>query len=304
MPMNVIQDKSILPKLPSMPSNPLARGKKPPPPPPPATANNALPSPPRGRENTRPSIGHHKSSASISSASVSSRFSRNEDTSPVSPIPSARPSIGRIRASNQSMERDESPPPPLPGPRPSNGVSKDDRPRIGSYGSSYGGSGGSAVTPTPLAGLRPSALKGSNSSNDVSSVQSTLAGITNSSAGRISNTLTAPAQPSAGRSPSPNSLASIAVGKKKPPPPPPKKKFSGNNNEVWVKAIFAFEGQDHGDLSFNEGDKIRVIKKTDHVDGNLISFVTRKLLTGLDWWTGEVNGRKGQFPANYCEPTT
>jgi amphiphysin len=163
MPMNVIQDKSILPKLPSMPSNPLARGKKPPPPPPPATANNALPSPPRGRENTRPSIGHHKSSASISSASVSSRFSRNEDTSPVSPIPSARPSIGRIRASNQSMERDESPPPPLPGPRPSNGVSKDDRPRIGPYGSSYGGGGGSAVTPTPLAGLRPSELTGSNS---------------------------------------------------------------------------------------------------------------------------------------------
>ncbi|KAF8543244.1 hypothetical protein BDD12DRAFT_244376 [Trichophaea hybrida] len=284
MPMNVIQDKPVLARLPSISSNPLARGKKPPPPPPPTAAtNNILHSPTRGRENSRPGIGHQKSSTSISSASMSSRFSKNEDTSPT--LPSARPSVGRIRTSNQSVERDESPPPPLPGPRPSNGVAKKDRPRIGPYGSSYGGGG--AVTPTPLAGLRPSALKGSNSSNNVSSVQSTLAGITNPSVGKIGATLTAPT-PGAGRSTTPNSFASIAAGKKKPPPPPPKKKF-GTNNEVWVKAIFTFEGQDNGDLSFNEGDRIRVIKKTDHVD---------------DWWTGEVNGRKGQFPANYCEPTT
>ncbi|KAF2100811.1 hypothetical protein NA57DRAFT_54884 [Rhizodiscina lignyota] len=74
------------------------------------------------------------------------------------------------------------------------------------------------------------------------------------------------------------------VGKKKPPPPPPKKFQS----QTWqyVTALYDFDGQGEGDLSFREGDKIKVVKKTD---------------SEMDWWEGELKGRRGAFPANYCK---
>lgn len=75
------------------------------------------------------------------------------------------------------------------------------------------------------------------------------------------------------------------AGKKKPPPPPPKRIQSGSS-DIWVTAMYGFAGQETGDLSFSEGDKIKVIKKTDSTD---------------DWWDGELKGHRGRFPANYCE---
>ncbi len=45
--------------------------------------------------------------------------------------------------------------------------------------------------------------------------------------------------------------------KKPPPPPPPKKKL-----DEWVVALYAFTGEGGGDLSFQEGDRIRVVKRT------------------------------------------
>ncbi len=39
-------------------------------------------------------------------------------------------------------------------------------------------------------------------------------------------------------------------------------------------------------MSFREGDRIRIVKKTGSVD---------------DWWDGELRGVKGSFPANYVE---
>jgi amphiphysin len=252
LPMNAIYDNSILSKMPAMPSvrNPLAKGKPPPPPPPPEALNGSSPPPPRGRENSQPGLGRPKSMASISS-----RYSRT-DTSPPPPVPQTRPTIGSVRAvsaSYSASERDESPPPPLPGPRPtSNGLLTAERPRIGSYGSSYGGTG--SVTPTPLAGLRPTALTGAGSARSPSP-----------NASRIGRSL-APSAPSVGaRSPSP-AMAALVVGKKKPPPPPPKKKFAGPK-EVWVRALFTFDGQDRGDLSFEEGERIKVLKKTESTDG-------------------------------------
>lgn len=41
-----------------------------------------------------------------------------------------------------------------------------------------------------------------------------------------------------------------------------------------------------GDLSFREGDRIKIVKKTQ---------------TDQDWWIGELGGIKGSFPANYCK---
>ncbi|KAF8859899.1 hypothetical protein BDZ45DRAFT_347226 [Acephala macrosclerotiorum] len=75
------------------------------------------------------------------------------------------------------------------------------------------------------------------------------------------------------------------VHKKKPPPPPPKR-IGSQNSAIFAVALFAFEGQSQGDLSFREGDQIKVIKKTDSTD---------------DWWEGELRGVKGSFPANYCK---
>jgi amphiphysin len=75
------------------------------------------------------------------------------------------------------------------------------------------------------------------------------------------------------------------VAKKKPPPPPPKR-IGSQNSGLFVTALYAFEGQSQGDLSFREGDQIKIIKKTDSTD---------------DWWDGELRGRKGVFPANYCK---
>ncbi|KAI8941909.1 hypothetical protein NX059_000023 [Plenodomus lindquistii] len=91
--------------------------------------------------------------------------------------------------------------------------------------------------------------------------------------------------------PSNNSTASTpghspnpAAGKKKPPPPPPKK--IGSYQSEYVTAMYDFDSHTAGDLSFREGDRIRVLKKTE---------------SSQDWWEGEVHGMKGSFPANYCK---
>ncbi|CAD0099324.1 unnamed protein product [Aureobasidium mustum] len=75
------------------------------------------------------------------------------------------------------------------------------------------------------------------------------------------------------------------VGKKKPPPPPPKKRMASYQSE-FVTAMYEFAGQGSGDLSFREGDRIKVVKKTGSTD---------------DWWEGELNGVTGSFPANYVK---
>ncbi|OJJ02143.1 hypothetical protein ASPVEDRAFT_656491 [Aspergillus versicolor CBS 583.65] len=80
------------------------------------------------------------------------------------------------------------------------------------------------------------------------------------------------------------SLSAIA-GQKKPPPPPPKPR-SVSSNAIFVTALYDFGGQSAGDLAFQEGDRIRVVKRTDSTD---------------DWWDGELHGVRGSFPANYVE---
>lgn len=82
------------------------------------------------------------------------------------------------------------------------------------------------------------------------------------------------------------SAASSVAAKKKPPPPPPPKRFLPKQLEQFVVAQYAFTGQGVGDLSFREGDRIKIVKKTDRLD---------------DWWEGELGGVKGSFPANYCK---
>lgn len=80
-----------------------------------------------------------------------------------------------------------------------------------------------------------------------------------------------------------SSMSAQIQGKKKPPPPPPR---IPSQQHLFVTALYDFEGQGHGDLLFKEGDRIRVIKKTESTD---------------DWWQGELKGVQGAFPANYCQ---
>lgn len=93
-----------------------------------------------------------------------------------------------------------------------------------------------------------------------------------------------------GKIPSGNAVVSTpsyspnpAAGKKKPPPPPKK---IGSFQSEYVTAMYDFDSHTAGDLSFREGDRIRVVKKTE---------------SSQDWWEGEVHGVKGSFPANYCK---
>lgn len=76
-----------------------------------------------------------------------------------------------------------------------------------------------------------------------------------------------------------------AIAKKKPPPPPPKR-IGSSNPGVFAVALYEYQGQNKGDLSFKEGDQIKVLKKTESTE---------------DWWEGELRGEKGSFPANYCK---
>ncbi|XP_023650091.1 SH3 domain-containing YSC84-like protein 1 isoform X2 [Paramormyrops kingsleyae] len=51
-----------------------------------------------------------------------------------------------------------------------------------------------------------------------------------------------------------------------------------------VTAVHPFMGQQPGDLSFDVGDKITVVTKTD---------------SQFDWWEGQLQGQVGIFPANF-----
>jgi amphiphysin len=77
----------------------------------------------------------------------------------------------------------------------------------------------------------------------------------------------------------------VAAAKAKgPAPPPPKPKptrLSGNAVAETVTALYDYEAQAHGDLSFSAGEVIEIVRRTNNDN---------------EWWYGKVNGREGQFP--------
>lgn len=87
-----------------------------------------------------------------------------------------------------------------------------------------------------------------------------------------------------------SSLAAAASGKAKPPPPKPK---PGRLSQVpaveTCTALYDYEAQAAGDLSFAAGEVIEIIQRTSSEN---------------EWWTGKVSGRQGQFPGMYgsCSP--
>ncbi|CAG8465707.1 10092_t:CDS:2 [Acaulospora colombiana] len=69
---------------------------------------------------------------------------------------------------------------------------------------------------------------------------------------------------------------------KKPPPPPiaPKPKLAH-----YVIALYDYDAQAEGDLSFRKDDKIEVIERTPDVN---------------DWWKGKLKGKIGMFPVEFA----
>ncbi|KAG9314690.1 hypothetical protein JVU11DRAFT_5496 [Chiua virens] len=84
-----------------------------------------------------------------------------------------------------------------------------------------------------------------------------------------------------------NNANGIAVGTKRPPPPPPLKPKPKSEPLVeYVTALYDFDAQAEGDLSFKTGDRIEMVKKSESQE---------------DWWTGRLNGVEGVFPGNYVQ---
>lgn len=77
--------------------------------------------------------------------------------------------------------------------------------------------------------------------------------------------------------------ANPAGAKRAPPPPPPlkPKPSYGAPAVKYVVALFDFEAQAAGDLSFSVGDRIELVERTGSAE---------------DWWTGRIDGRQGVFP--------
>jgi len=83
------------------------------------------------------------------------------------------------------------------------------------------------------------------------------------------------------------SWGSAAAAKSKPPPPKPKpSRLSGVPAVEHVTALYDYEAQAEGDLSFLTGDVIEIVSRTQNDN---------------EWWIGKVRGKQGQFPGNYVK---
>lgn len=75
--------------------------------------------------------------------------------------------------------------------------------------------------------------------------------------------------------------AAKAKGAAPPPPKPKPSRFSGVPVAETVTALYDYEAQAEGDLSFTTGDVIEIIHRTQNDN---------------EWWTGRVGSKEGQFP--------
>ncbi|CAE7034205.1 hypothetical protein PTNB73_10495 [Pyrenophora teres f. teres] len=84
------------------------------------------------------------------------------------------------------------------------------------------------------------------------------------------------------------SWGSVAKAKGAAPPPPKPKpsRLSGVPAHETVTALYDYEAQAEGDLSFLTGDVIEIVSRTQNDN---------------EWWIGKVRGKQGQFPGNYVK---
>ncbi|KAF2220198.1 hypothetical protein BDZ85DRAFT_298258 [Elsinoe ampelina] len=236
-----------------------------------------------------------------SSATSTQQDEEDEAPPPRPPRPGASPGLlysntGRIAStsslrSQQSVPEDEELPPAKP-PRPAGPgpIPLSSKPRTPSSASIARVQAG-----TPLPGMSASIPEGgpSSSSSRRSSTSAQSAYLTPlATPSENQRPGLSPTQQDYfdnGRTPSSssvNSIASSIAAKKKKPPPPPVKRRTTANQDLIVTALYDFPGQGDGDLSFKEGDQIKVLKKSESTD---------------DWWLGSLRGQSGSFPANYVQ---
>jgi lipid-binding SYLF domain-containing protein len=79
---------------------------------------------------------------------------------------------------------------------------------------------------------------------------------------------------------------SAAAEVKKVPPPRPTGPKPDLGKRTEAIAMYTFDADQDGDLGFDKGDVITVVKKTDNE---------------TDWWTGRIGDREGVFPSNYVK---
>lgn len=82
----------------------------------------------------------------------------------------------------------------------------------------------------------------------------------------------------------PSYSASGAASGKRAPPPIPGKPKAAAPAVSYVVALYDYTAQADGDLSFQAGDRIEVVERTQSTE---------------DWWTGKLHGQQGIFPGNY-----
>ncbi|KAJ8663547.1 hypothetical protein O0I10_000790 [Lichtheimia ornata] len=94
-----------------------------------------------------------------------------------------------------------------------------------------------------------------------------------------------PAQPS---SPPTRNMMPASAAAPSPPPVAPRRPMPPpvKPREPMARALYPYKGEQPGDLSFEEGQVIVIIEKTDSQD---------------DWWTGKIGNQTGVFPANYVQ---
>ncbi|KAF9428524.1 hypothetical protein BGZ94_002064 [Podila epigama] len=152
--------------------------------------------------------------------------------------------------------------PPQPAPKP--------------WQSSASVATSSAPVPPPAYSAshgEPAAATGSRGFNAPSNINIHLAP-------SISGTIAATAA-AAATSHAINAGKNAYAANKRPPPPVPKR--------LGVKmavALYDYDAQQEGDLSFRKDDRIEIVERKPSMD---------------DWWTGRLNGRQGVFPGNYVQ---
>ncbi|BGP42113.1 BAR adaptor protein Hob1 [Rhodotorula kratochvilovae] len=100
--------------------------------------------------------------------------------------------------------------------------------------------------------------------------------------GRTASFSSSAAAPPPAYTPPAAGAAAPLAGKRAPPPPPGR---PGAKKE-YVVALYDYAATAEGDLSFQAGDRIEVIKRGESAN---------------DWWTGRLDGAEGAFPGNYVQ---
>ena len=75
--------------------------------------------------------------------------------------------------------------------------------------------------------------------------------------------------------------AAKAKGAAPPPPKPKPSRLSGAPPAETATALYDYEAQAEGDLSFSTGDTIEIVTRTGNEN---------------EWWIGKIKGKQGQFP--------